>query len=200
MEGKLVAAYRFYGKIEHTEDTITSLYRAQYHAFSKIQMLVWMGVGFVMIMVAAFATIPLWAKTILLLIGALVITGVDFPAMVRADAVVEARRGNLPKMEYEFHKDAVKISGEGSMSISYKKVVRLAEEKNFLYLFMGRDSICMIDKESIRPNDLEAFKDFVAQKTDMTWQSEKSLLAFNLADVILAVRNKKEQDKKLKKK
>lgn len=30
--------------------------------------------------------------------------------------------------------------------------------------------------------------------------SEKSLLAFNLADVILAVRNKKEQEQKLKSK
>ena len=194
-----MAAYRFYGKIEHTEDTITSLYRVQYHAFSKLQMLAWMAVGFAMIMVAAFATIPLWAKTILLLIGALVITGVDFPAMVRADSVVESRRGNLPKMEYEFHKDALKVSGEGSMNIAYKNIVRLAEEKNYLYLFMGRDSICMIEKESIRPKDVDEFKEFVAQKTGLTWQSEKSLLAFNLADVILAVRNKKEQEQKLNK-
>ena len=195
-----MAAYRFYGKIEHTEDTITSLYRAQYHAFSKVQMLLWMGVGFAMIMAAAFATLPLWAKTILLLIGALVITGIDFPAMVRADSVLEARRGNLPKMEYEFHKDAMKVSGEGSMSIAYKKIVRMAEEGHYLYLFMGRDSICMIEKESIKPKDVDAFKEFMAQKTGLTWQSEKSLLAFNLADVILAVRSKKEQDKKLKKK
>lgn len=195
-----MASCRFYGKIEHTEDTITSLYRVQYHAFSKLQMLIWMAVGFAMIMVAAFAAIPLWAKTVLLLIGALVVTGVDFPAMVRADSVVEARRGNLPKMEYEFHKDAVKVSGEGSMSIAYKKIVRMAEEKNYLYLFMGRDSICMIEKASIKPNDLDEFKEFMAQKTGLTWQSEKSLLAFNLADVILAVRNKKEQEQKLKSK
>lgn len=195
-----MAAYRFYGKIEHTEDTITSLYRAQYHAFSKVQMLLWMGVGFAMIMVAAFATLPLWAKTILLLLGALVITGIDFPAMVRADSVLEARRGNLPKMEYEFHKDAMKVSGEGSMSIAYKKIVRMAEEGHYLYIFMGRDSICMIEKESIKPKDVDEFKEFMAQKTGLTWQSEKSLLAFNLADVILAVRSKKEQDKKLKKK
>ena len=103
-------------------------------------------------------------------------------------------------MEYEFHKDAMKVSGEGSMNIAYKNIVRMAEEGRYLYLFMGRDSICMIEKESIKPKNLDEFKEFMAQKTGLTWQSEKSLLAFNLADVILAVRSKKEQDKKLKKK
>jgi len=187
-----MAAFQFYGKIEHTEKTIMALYRAQYHAYEKPQMLLWMGFGFAIILVAAFATIPAWAKTILLLIGAWLVMSMDFPSQVRADRAVEARRGNLPKMEYEFHKDAVKISGEGSMSIPYKKIVRLAEDKGYLYIFMDKDSICMIDRETVKPKSADELKEFVAKKTGLDWLNEKSFLAMNLADVILMFRNRKD--------
>lgn len=194
-----MASFQFYGKIEHTEKTIMALYRAQYHAYEKPQMLLWMGFGFALIMIAAFATIPMWAKTILLLIGAWLVISMDFPSQVRADRAVEARRGNLPKMEYEFHKDAVKVSGEGSMSIPYKKIVRLAEDKGYLYMFMDKDSICMVDRNTIKPKSVDEFKEFIAKKTGLDWQNEKSLLAMNLADVILIFRNRKDSNGKKKK-
>lgn len=194
-----MASFQFYGKIEHTEKTIMALYRAQYHAYEKPQMLLWMGFGFALIMIAAFATIPMWAKTILLLIGAWLVISMDFPSQVRADRAVEARRGNLPKMEYEFHKDAVKVSGEGSMSIPYKKIVRLAEDKGYLYMFMDKDSICMVDRNTIKPKSVDEFKEFMAKKTGLDWQNEKSLLAMNLADVILIFRNRKDSNGKKKK-
>jgi len=188
-----MAGFQYYGKIEHTEQTINALYRAQYHAYEKLQMLLWMGVGFVMVLVAAFSGLPIWAKGILLLIGAWLIISMDFPAQMRADRAVETRRGNLPKMEYEFHKDAVKVSGEGSMSIPYKKIVRLAEYGGYLFLFMGKDSICMVDESTIKPKSVDEFKEFMAKKTGLDWQSEKSLLAWNLADVILMLRNREKK-------
>lgn len=188
-----MAGFHYYGKIEHTEQTINALYRAQYHAYEKPQMLVWMAVGFGMVLLAAFANFPVWAKGILLLIGAWLLISMDFPSQVRADRAVEARRGNLPKMEYEFHKDAIKVSGEGSMSIAYKKIVRLAEDKNYLYLFMGKDSICMIDRNTIQPKSADEFKAFLGKKTGLDWQNEKSLLALNLADVILMFRGRKKK-------
>jgi len=195
-----MANYQFFGKIEHTEKTIMSLYRTQYHVYSKPQMLLWMGFGFVLIFIAAFATLPAWAKTVLLLIGALVVTSMDFPSQVRADRAVDARHGNLPKMEYEFHKDAVRISGEGSMSIPYKKIVRLVDDKNYLYFFMDKDSVCMIDRATIMPKSVEEFKEFMSQKTGMHWQSDKSFLTMNLADVLLIFNNKKEANESEKKK
>lgn len=191
-----MAAFQYYGKIEHTEKTIMTLYRVQYHMYEKPQMLLWMGFGFAVILVAAFSSFPGWARTVLLLIGAWLVISMDFPSQVRGDRAVNARRGDLPKMEYEFHKDAVKISGEGSMSIPYKKIARLVDDKRYLYLFMDKDSICMIDRETIRPKSVDEFKEFLAKKTELDWQSEKSLLALNLADVILMFRNRKDAKKK----
>lgn len=186
-----MASYQFQGKIEHTEKTIISLYRAQYHAYEKPQMIVWMAVGFVMIAIAVFTSLPTWAKALLLLIGAWLIVSMDFPAQVRADRAVSARHGSLPKMQYEFHKDQMKISGEGSMSIPYKKIERLAEDKFYLYIFTGKDSICMIDKSSVSPKTDAELKEFLTTKTKLYWSNEKSFLALNLADIIMIFRNRK---------
>lgn len=186
-----MAGCQFTAKIEHTEKTIESLYRAQYHAFEKPQMLAWMAVGFILIFVAAFSSFSAWLRAFLLLIGAWVVVSMDFPALVRADRAVEARRGSLPKMDYEFHKDQMKLSGEGSMSIPYKKIVKLTEDKYYLYIIMSKDSICMIDKNTVRPQSEKELKEFLANKTKLDWLNEKSFLLMNLADVILIFRNRK---------
>ena len=186
-----MAGYQFSAKIQHTEKTIESLYLAQYHAYEKSKMLLWFGLGIAMIFVAAFAALPTWARAILLLIGAWVIVSVDLPGQIRADRALEARDAELPQMEYEFHKDQMKVSGEGSMSIPYKKIVKLTEDKYYLYIFMSKNSICMIDKSTIKPKSDKELKEFLASKTKLDWLNEKSFLSMNLADVILALRNKK---------
>jgi len=105
---------------------------------------------------------------------------------------LEVRKAELPSMQYEFHKDAMKISGEGSMSIPYKKIARLAEDPEYLYVFMGKDSVCMIERSSVKP-DSDALQEFLAKKTGLDWLNEKSLLTVNLADVILMFRNRKDK-------
>ena len=186
-----MAGCQFIAKIEHTEKTIESLYRAQYHAYEKSKMIIWMGFALALIFIAAFSSFPSWAKAVILLIGAWLVVSPDFPALVRADRAVEARRGNLPKMEYEFHKDQMKISGEGSMSIAYKKIARLTEDKYYLYIIIAKNSICMIDKNTVRPDNVAELKEFLANKTNLYWQNEKSFLMMNLADVMLIFRNRK---------
>ena len=186
-----MASYQFSAKIEHTEKTIESLYKAQYHAYEKKKMLIWMAVGFVLIFVAAFSSYPTWAKAILLLIGGWVVVSVDFPSQIRADKALEVRKADLPKMEYEFNKDQMKISGEGSMSIPYKKIVKLTEDKYYFYIIFSKDSICMIDKSTVRPKSEKELKEFLADKTKLYWQNEKSFLTMNLADVMLIFNNRK---------
>ena len=56
---------------------------------------------------------------------------------------------------------------------------------------MSKDSICMIDKNSVKPKSADELKTFLAEKTKLDWLNEKSFLAMNLADVILILRNRK---------
>ena len=58
----------------------------------------------------------------------------------------------------------------------------------------------MIDRATIMPKSVEEFKEFMSQKTGMHWQSDKSFLTMNLADVLLIFNNKKEANESEKKK
>ena len=55
---------------------------------------------------------------------------------------------------------------------------------------MSKDSMCMIDKNTVKPKSVDELKEFLATKTKLDWLNEKSLLAWNLADVILMLRNR----------
>lgn len=178
-----MAAYIYRAKIEHTEDTIFKLYKTQYHAYEQSKMLVRMVIGIALIFVAAFVSFPIWARGLILLVGAWLIVSLDFPSQMKADKVIEERGGSLPKMEYEFYESEMKLSGEGSMNIKYKKFSRLLEDSGYLYLFISRDSVCMIDRSTLKPDDNDKFKKFISEKTGLEWCREQSMLSMNLYDI-----------------
>ena len=169
------------GKITHNEKTITLLYRTQYYSYEKGKIIFRLLTGFFFVAAAVFLSLTIWARGILIALGTWLIVSTDFPAQIRADKVVQARKNSFPEMNYEFYYDKFKVSGEGSMNIAYKKLTRLIEDEKYYYLFIAKNSVCMIEKASIK-ND--GFAEFIAKKTKLQWRREKSLLAMNLQDVI----------------
>ncbi|MBQ7221262.1 MAG: hypothetical protein IJS28_09810 [Synergistaceae bacterium] len=165
-------------KIEHTRKTLTLLFRTQYYTFEKTGIAVRFCVGLVLVFLAVAVPLPVWARALLLLPGTWLAVSTDFPAQVQADKVVSARKGKLPVMQYEFFADSVKVSGEGSMNLTYKSFSALRYDTEYCYLIISRESICMMEK----PDNWEEFMKFAAGKTGLTWQKDKSFLAMNLQD------------------
>lgn len=167
--------------IKHNAQTIELLYRTQYYAYDKLRIITRFIMGFVLIASALFISLPLWARGILLLIGTWLVSSTDFPAQVRADRVIQSRHNNFPEMHYDFHEGYFTVSGEGSMNISYEKISRLIYDASYMYIFMSRDSVCMIDIKTL--NDTEGFMKFIESVTGHEWHKEKSLLAMNIEDI-----------------
>lgn len=179
-----MASAAYTAKIEHSEKTIEQLYRARYHNYEKGRMAVRFIIAVAAIFAAAFADMHIALKGILLLIGAWFLVGMDFPAAMQADEALEKRKAELPVMKYEFHPDRVSVSGEGSMTITYKKFKKIAYDRDFLYLFVNANSICMVDRSTIRPKDDDlGLMKFISEKTGLLWQQEKSMIFFNLYDL-----------------
>ena len=170
---------RYSSKIEHTSKTLTRLFRTQYYTFEKTRIAVRFCAGIVLIFAAVAAPLPVWARVLLLLPGTWLAVSTDFPAQVQADKVVSARKGQLPVMSYEFFDDHVRISGEGAMNLSYKKIAMLIHDEEYCYLVLSRDSICMMNK----PESVDEFMKFVEIRTGLKWQKQKSFLAMNLQDL-----------------
>lgn len=176
-------------KISHTEKTVEQLYKMQYYVYEKPRMLLRLLIGFGLVAAAVAAGFPTWAKALLLLIGAWLLVSRDFPAAVRADRALMERKARLPDMNYSFGSKALRLTGEGSMDIPYEKLTRLVEDKRYLYLFLSRQSVCMLEKDSVKPADLVAFANFMEEKTGLKWRAEKPFLSMSLYDMRQALKD-----------
>lgn len=183
--------YLFYGKIDHNEHTIEELFKCQYYTYKKGKIITRLATGFVMVLIAVVLDLPMWAKGILLLFGAWFLVSKSFRAEIRADRAVEARHGALPKMQYKFFEESFRVTGEGSTELKYTKIERLVEDKQYLYVFMGADSVCMIERDSIKPQDTEHFMKFLTEKTNLQWQKDKGILSMTLWDVVNMMKEKR---------
>ena len=180
-------------KITHTEKTVEQLYKMQYYVYEKPRMLIRTLIGFGLVLTAVVTTVPNWVKALLLLAGAWLLVSRDFPAAVRADRALSERKAKLPNMNYSFGPEAVHLSGEGSMDIPYSKFTRLVEDRQFLYLFVTRNSICMMEKDSLKPADIMAFAKYMEDKTGLKWRAEKSFLSMSIYDLRRAFRDMREK-------
>lgn len=192
-----MACLHYKAKIKHTEKTIEKMFVVQYYSYDQLRMYLRFIIGVVLAAVAILADIPMWLRGIMLLAGGWLVSSADFPAQIRADRALEARRGILPVMEYDFYEDRMSISGEGSMNVKYNKFEKLVEDSDYLYMFMSKSSVCMVDKQTLTGTDLASFKDFLANRTGIKWKYKKSLLAFNLYDIKDMLKQKKEEGRRL---
>ena len=171
-------------EIHHTEKTIQELYKMQYYTYEKIRIAVRFFIGLALIIMAVALSLQVWGRGAMLLLGTWLAVSTDFPAQVRADKVIQSRNGNLPSFVYEFFNDKIKLSSNynKSMDIPYKNLTRLLYDPKYFYLFISRDSACMIDRASINEN--QNFMDFIETKTGLTWRTQKYFLAMNIHDLI----------------
>ena len=182
---------KFVGSIQHTEDTLQRLFKTEYRTYHQLQILSQLAAGFLMAALALTVEMSRPLQGVLLLAGCLIMVSGDLPASLRADKAVDDRKGNLPKNVCAFFANYMELSGEGSMRLEYSRFQRLVEDSGYLYLFLGRKSVCMIDKAAVTGGTAEELKDFVAQKTGLAWRRNRSFLSMNLADLRQAIRDRR---------
>ena len=181
----------FIGSVQHTPDTIQRLYKTAYYTYDTLRILSRFLFGGALIAAALILELPRPVQILLLLAGCWLIISKDFPAAVRADQVLDNRKAALPLHICSFFEDRVELSGEGSMKLAYPKFQRLIEDEQYLYLFLGRQSVCMVEKDGVEGGSPEELKAFVARLTGLSWQRNRSLLTMNLADLRQALRDRR---------
>lgn len=182
---------KFTGSIRHTENTLQRLFKTEYRTYHQPRILAQLAVGFVMAALALTVEMDRIPQAVLLLFGCLLMIGRDFPASVRADKALDDRKGKLPENVCAFFGGSLELSGEGSMRLKYDRFQRLVEDDEYLYLFLGSRSVCMIDKTTIRGGSAEELKSFVAERTGLTWRRNRSFLTMNLTDLRQMLRDRR---------
>lgn len=182
---------RFVGSIQHTEDTIQRLFRTEYYTYEKLRLIMRMAAGGAMVVAGALAALPMAVKGILMLVGCWLIVSKDFPADVRADRTVDARKGELPRNTCTFYDKRMELDGEGHMRIKYDQFERFIEDDEYLYLFLGKKSVCMVERSSVEHGSDQQLMEFLEKRTGLHWARNKSLLMMNLSDLLQAIRDRR---------
>lgn len=180
-------------RIEHTEDTLTQLYKTANMTYNTMGILGRMILGLALIVAAFALKMPQPLQIFLLLIGCLMLVCGDIGSIYRAADVVDKRHGKLPVMRYTFYEKDIQLTGEGKMRLKYDTIDRLIKDRDYLYLFQNRNSVCMVDKNTISPGETEAFMEFISEKTGQKWKGNQSLLSLNLTDLVRAAKDRKKK-------
>lgn len=180
---------RFSGSVRHTEDTIRLLYKTEYYTYDQMKILLRMALGCVLAAAAFLTSVHGALRILMIMVGCWLLVSKDFPAVMRAERSLEARKSLLPTNTCTFFDSGMDLDGEGHMRLKYDRFQRLVEDEGYLYLFLGRRSVCMIDKETVKPGTPEELKAYVAERTGLAWTKNQTLLWMNLADLRRALRD-----------
>ena len=178
-------AVPYEGRIDHTEDSIQALFQTQYNTYRFGRVLLTAAAGVALVAVGLFAPMPLWGQALTTLAGCLLFVGRDFPAIVRSVKAVDARGGVLPTTVCVFGSGQMELQEGGiHKKLNYRKVDRLVQDKKYLYLFLGPDSVIMVDRGKIENGCDEDVMQLVEKRTGKKWEEPFSLLTVNLHDLL----------------
>ena len=178
---------RFEGQIEHTEESIRSLFKTTRNIYDTRRSALRMILGAALVTIGLVANVSLAMQGILIMFGSWLLVSKDFPAKVAAEEALEVRKKKkqaLPKMTTTFYDSSISLSGEGKMRVKYNQFSRLTEDNSYFYLFLAKDSACMIDKQSLQPNTLQEFKEYLTEKTGLDWIEIKPWFHMNIFEII----------------
>ena len=185
-------AVSYQGRIDHTEDTIQGLFEAQYNTYRTGRVVLTAAAGVVLVAAGLFAPVPTLVQGLLVLAGCLLFVGRDFPAIVRAEGVIEARGGVLPSSVCTFCAGHMELEEGGiRKKLRYDKLDRIVQDRRYLYLFFGPESVVMVDRSTIQPGTAGDVMQLVSERTGKQWEAPFSLLTFSLRDILRIWDNRK---------
>ena len=185
-------AVQYQGRMDHTENTIQELFETQYNTYRMGRVVVTAVAGVALAAAGLFAPVPMLVQGRLLLAGCLLFVGRDFPAIVRAEGVIEARGGALPSSVCTFCTGHMELEEGGiRKKLRYDKLDRIVQDRRYLYLFFGPESVVMVDRYTNQPGTAEDVMQLVSERTGKQWEAPFSLLTFSLRDILRIWDNRK---------
>lgn len=175
-----MAKYR--AKMEHNKQTIYKLVQTQYDTFQFHKKLIHAALAMGMILFGLYADSTMITPLIALFVGCVMLANLNAYPRMQAKQVLEMMGEEYPKSDYHFEADHFTFNEEAE-AVAYSKLIRLVEDREYLYLYVSKQSAYMVDKKTIsRGKDME-LRDFLAIQTGLKWTRSANLLSFRIKDL-----------------
>lgn len=172
----------YHAKMRHNTTTITKLIQTQYDTFQFKNKLAQVLVGFGLVLFGLFAPKEWFMPWIALFVGCVMLANLNLVPKRQAKQVLAQMGKNFPKSDYTFSDAGFTFYDKGD-SIPYKSLIRLVEDDRYCYLYISQMSAYMVDKRTITGGTVEAWKNFLSSKADLSWTRPASLLTFRFKDL-----------------
>ena len=154
--------------------------------------------------VVAAAGLAVGANTpeglLMLALGCIMLMNTDMSARARARHTLSQLRGYIPRMEYTFGETSFRgMTDREDNTFSYSTIIRLVDDKKFLYLFQNQESAFMVDKATVEPKGCRELKEHIAKQVGLQWTYPGNLLNTGLVTLITnRINTRKNRDVKKK--
>lgn len=177
-----MAIYR--ASIRHSEDSVNAFTRAQFNIFQKKKKTVLFLLAILLLAAGALGSFSQGIRMVCLFGGCLVLVDMRYIPRRTAAAMLK-KPGVCSEVSYEFKENEVHVQAEnGSTSTPYAKLVRLAEDSAYCFLFLGSNAAYTIDKKALKQEELAGIKDLAASGSGLRWVRTDGLLTVNLFSLI----------------
>ena len=167
--------------MKHNAESIEKLVLMQYNSFQVRNKLVRVAFAFVMLVYGVVtAGKGLFTSYLCLILGSMILAGLNVRPKSNARKLIAQMNGTFPSSEYYFTDHGFRDSKDGK-EIPYQKLIRLIDDKDFLYLYISKESAYMVDNRSVYGADgLKGLKTLIKEKTGLSWRKPSSFWTFNI--------------------
>ena len=183
----------FRARVTFNEKTIQRVFKVEYFTYDKLKVILRAIVGFLFIAMAFLVEMHLALMVLCLLIGCWLFIALDFPSKVRAEGVIQARKGAVNTISMKFYDSSIEVVEEKRF-YNYSEIDRLIADKDFLFIFYSRQKALMVDTSTLQPSNISDFRNLIAEKSGKRWRMN-SILLMNFKDLKQAIKDFRERKK-----
>lgn len=169
--------------IKQSAESIKKYANMQFNIFHVKAKLIGVVLSIVLVVLGGLAVSNNALSIVLIFSGCVLFTNLNAPANFTANHVAACFHGEFPTLSYFFSPSYFKVGGNDK-EIPYEKLVRLAEDQDYLYLFQSSRYGFILKKATINGEDgIEGFKSFLTRETGLKWRKPPTLMNFNLMNL-----------------
>ena len=118
-----------------------------------------------------------------LFLGCVLLAGLNVRPRSNARKLISQMGGRFPRSDYSFHEKNFS-DGAGASPIPYSSLIKLIDDRSYLYLYVSKQSAYMLDRSTVNgPDGLEGFKVFLTDKTGLKWSRGTNFWTFSIKDL-----------------
>lgn len=171
-------------KMKHSADTIERLVVMQYNTFQTRNKFLRVFLAMAMLVYGVYMSgRQMITPYLCLFLGCILLAGLNVRPKSNAKKLIAQMGGRFPSSDYSFSDNSF-TDGAGASPVPYSSLIKLIDDRAYLYLYISQQSAYMIDRSTFKgPEGLDGFKDFLAKKTGLKWSRGTSFWTFSIKDL-----------------